>query len=600
MDLSIETADLFALLRRRGAEPPDVEVKAAARGTPKSLRETFSAFANGRGGIILLGLQDDDDFTPVPDFEADRIRDGVAGMAANDLTPPVRCSVDIDEVEGVRLVRVDVPEMERTGKPCYVSARGAYGGSFVRGGDGDRRLTHYEVTQLLLNHGQPAFDLEPVPAASVDDLDTAEVAELVERVRERQPRAFPGDPERVLQQLQVLVEAEGRMVPSLAGLLALGIYPQQFFPQLFVSFVALPGLTMGRSLPDGTRFLDNVTCDGPIPVMVETAVAAARRNMTRASVIRGIGREDRLEYPVEVVRELLVNAIMHRDYSPESRGTQVQVELYPDRLVVKNPGGLFGPIDETQFGAPGITSSRNRVLASLLSDISLPGTQRMVCENRGSGIPTMLTSLRTAGMSPPHFDMRIANTQVAVPRHALLDDETLMWLSTLELDGLSDQHRLALAMMREGQSVNNEMLREWGMHRADATSVLSQLVQRGLAVREGGRRYAVYHLSDDLPLVQPPLDFGETPAAAKSQVKLNDDLIWVLHLVGDHGVSTTRLLQEDQDLSYAQALARINRLISAGLVEATASPTSKKRQYRATSAGLKAIRSAPKIRDRKS
>lgn len=597
MDLSSETAELLSELRRRGAEPSNLEVKAAASGTPKSLRETFSAFSNGHGGMILLGLQDDDDFTPVPDFDADSIRDGVAGMAANDMTPPVRCSIDIDEVDGARLVRVDIPEMERTGKPCFVSARGAYNGSYVRGGDGDRRLTHYEVTQLLLNHGQPTFDLEAVVSSSVDDLDPAAVAALVDRVRERQPRAFPGDTERVLRQLKVLVETEGRLVPSIAGLLTLGVYPQQFFPQLFVSFVALPGLSMGAALPDGTRFLDNVTCDGPIPLMLETAVAAARRNMTRAAVIHGIGREDRLEYPIDVVRELLVNAIMHRDYSPESRGAQVQVELYPDRLVVKNPGGLFGPIDEAQFGAPGLTSSRNPVLASVLSEIPMPGTQHTVCENRGSGIPTMLTALRTAGMSPPHFDMEIANTRVTVPRHGLLDDTTLSWLSTLNLDGLGDQHRVALAMMREGQTVNNEMLREWGMHRADATTVLSELVQRGLATRGGGRRYAVYRLAEEPPLTQPALDFGE-PGGAKDIgiTTLNAELTRVLDLVARHNVTTTKSLQDAESWSYSQALARLNRLIAAGLIEATASPTSKKRRYRATGSGLQALRSAPQLR----
>lgn len=100
----------------------------------------------------------------------------------------------------------------------------------------------------------------------------------------------------------------------------------------------------GELGPEGERFLENVTVDGPIPVILQEVTAALRRNMSRAAIVRGLGREDRYDYPTEVIRELVTNALMHRDYSPESRGTQVQIELYPDRLVVKNEGGLSGGV----------------------------------------------------------------------------------------------------------------------------------------------------------------------------------------------------------------------------------------------------------------
>lgn len=122
--------------------------------------------------------------------------------------------------------------------------------------------------------------------------------------------------------------------------------------------------------------------------------------MTRAAHVTGVGRRDRYEYPVEVIRELIVNAVMHRDYSPLARGSQVQVELYPDRLTVRSPGGIFGAVDVAQFGSSGVTSSRNATLARLLSDLTISKSQESVCENRGSGIPTIMTSLRTAGMAP--------------------------------------------------------------------------------------------------------------------------------------------------------------------------------------------------------
>jgi len=152
---------------------------------------------------------------------------------------------------------------------------------------------------------------------------------------------------------------------------------------------------------DGTRFLENAALDGSIPQMVAGLLDVVRRSMTRRSVIIGAGREDIWEYPVEAVRELVVNAIMHRDYHPLALGSQVRVEMYPDRLLVINPGGLFGAFSTDQLLKGMISSSRNATLARLLEDVEIPGTNRTVCENRGSGMHTILAELAGAGMEPP-------------------------------------------------------------------------------------------------------------------------------------------------------------------------------------------------------
>lgn len=108
----------------------------------------------------------------------------------------------------------------------------------------------------------------------------------------------------------------------------------------------------GISDVEGRRFLDNVSVDGPIPVMVRDSAAALLRNMSRHAVITAVGRRDQWEYPPDALRELIVNALVHRDLSPGSRGTQVQVERYPDRMRILNPGGLFGAVDVDHLAKP--------------------------------------------------------------------------------------------------------------------------------------------------------------------------------------------------------------------------------------------------------
>lgn len=128
-----------------------VEIKSAAGGLPRSLGETLSAFGNGQGGLIILGLVESDDFRPAPGFDAAAIQDGLANLCHQDLEPPVRADIEIVEFEGARVVVMEVPPVDPMLRPAHLKRKGAYEGSFIRGGDGDRRLTSYEVTQLLSN-----------------------------------------------------------------------------------------------------------------------------------------------------------------------------------------------------------------------------------------------------------------------------------------------------------------------------------------------------------------------------------------------------------------------------------------------------------------
>lgn len=229
-------ASLVARLRRLGTDTSSVEVKAAAGGLPRSTSETLSAFANGDGGVLLLGLVESDGFRPAPGFEATKIRDALARACSDDMEPPIRSDVDIADFEGGSVVVLEVQPLDPLRRPSHIKRKGPYEGSFIRGGDGDRHLTAYEVTQLLSNHGQPHDDAETVEAASLDDLDAERTRAFLARLRSRPTRAFADlDDEQALRRAGVgATAADGTTRPTVAGLLCLGTYPQQFLPQLFV------------------------------------------------------------------------------------------------------------------------------------------------------------------------------------------------------------------------------------------------------------------------------------------------------------------------------------------------------------------------------
>jgi ATP-dependent DNA helicase RecG len=491
---------LLLFLRAFGSDDSNVEAKKAETKLPESVIETLSAFSNTpEGGILLLGVDESSGFAVTGVSDAGKIQADLSSAARDRLTPPLQPTVGMVEVEGKAVVYAEVPELPRDQKPCYITTKGINRGSYIRIGDGDRRLTSEEVQQLISDRGQPRFDHEIVPDAEIDDLDPRGIQSLISRVREGNPRIFGMETdEAVLKMLGVVKRTnQGELRPTLAGILSLGRYPQQFFPQLCLTFVHYPTNT-GESGGTPTRFLDNVRVDGPIPAITRDALAVIQRNMSRRALISGTGRQDVWEYPPEALREAVVNALVHRDLSSGSRGTQVQVEMYPDRLRILNPGGLFGAVDITRLGEEGVSSSRNSLLLKILEDVTIPGEARTVCENRGSGIRTMRNELARAGMSPPRFHDRVTSFEVTMPNHTLFDEATVRWLGAIGREGLKDTQRTALALMRRNEVLDNAKYRAaTGISDSRiATNELQDLVARELVEQTGTRGGARYTLSE--------------------------------------------------------------------------------------------------------
>jgi ATP-dependent DNA helicase RecG len=461
-----------------------------------SLHETLSAFANAEGGTVILGVDEAKGFEPVGLVDPGRVLDQFATLCQA-MDPPLTAEVDVVELGGAHILIAEIPATPRDRRPCHMSDKPPWDSSFVRVADGDRKLSTYEVQLLLENRGIVRHDAALVEDARAEDLDTATIGEFIARVREQRSVLTRRSDDEVLRLFNIIRDTEKGPRPTLAGLLTFGLFPQQFVPQLDVTVVVFPTPDAGAVGPRGERFLDNRSLDGPIPVVVRDTIAMLKRHMKRRNIITGIVRVDEWEYPDEVLREAVVNALVHRDYSHAALGAQVQVELYPDRLLIRNPGGLYGPLAVDELGLGTIpASSRNTVLLKLLEDTPLePG--RTVCENRGTGIARIRASLTEAGMEPPTFDDRIATFTVTFPNHTLLDEDTRAWLAGLDVANLNRAQFTALALARRGEKITNTAYRR-ATGVADsraATAQLQELRQRGLLVQEGNRGQATYRIS---------------------------------------------------------------------------------------------------------
>lgn len=488
MDLE-ELVDILATLRSEESDSAALEVKRASGGWPDSVGPTLSAFANTPGGgTIIFGLDEHDAFAVNGVYDAAACRKALASATRSAVEPPIRHTSQALELDGRPVVVAHIGESETAEKPVRLRSTGK---AYLRSHDGDFALSTAEEQAFLANRSAPRRDEAAVPGSVRADLDDGLVDAYLSVCRSTSTTLARFDDEELLFRTGVLSEAGGG--PSLAGLLALGRYPQQFFPNLVIQAHVTPG----AADPAGTRSGDPRRFDGPIPVMLRDALSWVQRNSGTRVVFGqdGHGR-DRPEYPAEAVRELLGNALVHRDLGEHALGLAIGLRLEEENLLISNPGGLFG-ISRDRLGQEGVTSARNGRLIRICQNVRLDGEQR-VCEALATGIPTVLRALRGAQMTPPGFFDQGIGFAVTVPNHALLAPDDLEWLADLgpRSVGMTDIQRHALALMRGGRTwTNGSFRRMFPMDSTDARKELGGLVDRGFVVADGDRGQRIYRIA---------------------------------------------------------------------------------------------------------
>ena len=465
---------LIAELRRRHGELEGVEAKAAHTGTPADLFKPLSAFANRTGGgVLLFGLDEDAGFKAVGVGNPRKLQEDLSGLAAQ-MEPPLRPSFSVEEIEGGTVVAVEVPEISYDQKPCYHRPHRLQEGSFIRVGNSTRRMSDYEIYSFISSRTQPKFDAEPIIEATLDDLDKSKLDDYLAQQRKARPNApYWSLPfEQILSQLRIVVETDGILRPTLAGLLMFGSYPQRFEQQMVVVFLQFYGTTTTEEAPSGERFLDNRKFEGTVKEIIDNATDYVMASMRKGSLIRGVTRQDIPEYPEVALREAIVNAVAHRDYSHFVRGSHIQVRMFADRLEIQNPGGLYGgvTVDDLKEGQ----TTRNRLLVQLMEDLHL-------VENRGSGIDAMLDAMQRRGLPAPVFEDR--RTAFLVRFYQVMPAE------------LSEEEQRVLAFVKEHGSIKRaeaQKLLEVSDRRAKY--VLEKMEKARLLRQEGRQKSARYLL----------------------------------------------------------------------------------------------------------
>ncbi|MDR1015546.1 MAG: putative DNA binding domain-containing protein [Coriobacteriales bacterium] len=474
----METVDLSRLnavlaeLRLERSDNRHFEVKTASGGMPESILETMSAFANTPGGgVIILGVDENAEFSIVGVYDPKRCQQALASYARKNFSITITIETILINVGSKQVVWARVLESDRTVKPVKIEKSGK---AYIRLYDGDYHLSPQEEMFFIAGRGPSHFDEDTISGSRVEDLNKDLTQSYIARRRKQSQALAKLEDEDILFRTGV-IDRKGEL--TVAGAVALGIFPQQFLPNYSIKVSV-----QKKSRPNRVRAVNVNSIDGPIPTILSETLHWLEHNTDELTLNLSSGHVRNVrEYPVSVVRELVANTLIHRDMNPVSMLQNISLIIEDDRLVISNPGGLYGlSVDEL-----GHTSSktRNAKIAEICQYVVDDGGENVI-ERLGSGIPRILEELASLDMAPPTFiDAGIYFTVILKPAGAEPDEPVVI----LEKDTGDKKSNidLILAALRTEPLSRSQIEKATGLTFAKVRYSLSKLIGQGRVQRVG-------------------------------------------------------------------------------------------------------------------
>jgi ATP-dependent DNA helicase RecG len=429
------------------------------------LAETLVAFANADGGTILVGVDEDGQATG--QAYGDEVEMAVRA-AVRECRPLVEARWHEATAEGGAAFAIVVnrsPELHSL----------TDGRVLIRTGIENRPLSGGEIRQLAATKSTGDFEAEPAPGAQREDFDDEVIAEFAAKWAERQQRDWTRSMDDLLTAMGALDE-EGR--PTVAGILLFASNPQAFLPQSGLTFVKFVG-TQPRGENGQLGYGRREEINGPLARIIQRAWQVVGEEMRTGAVVTALERKERPEYPIPAVREMLVNAVAHRDY--RLGGRRIEVRMFDNRMEVSSPGGLPGFITVDNIVEEHF--SRNpRIVSGLF--------QWGYIEELGLGVDMMIDEMVRAGHPPPEFKdtpysftTTLYNIRQRAPQPS--------WTRTM-----NERQAKALTYVQEHGRITNREYRELCPDLSPETLRLDlvDLVDRGILLKVGAKKGTYYIL----------------------------------------------------------------------------------------------------------
>lgn len=338
--------------------------------------QTIVAFANTAGGTLVIGIKDKTkDVVGLANILEEEER--LANAIADSVSPLLIPSLQLHTWRNRDLLLVSVPHGFG---PYFIKSKGVEEGTYIRFGSTNRKADAVTILEIQRLKEHKYFDEQPNFDCKLNEINFDLAKELFAKISKKMT-------DRTAKSLGLIVQNHAKELPSNGAVLLFADHYKEFFPDAIIRL----GRFSGR---DKSQIIDQQDLEMPISIALEPIITFIRRHTSMAAEIGEMRRTDVPQYPPAVVREAVVNALLHTDYS--IKGASIQIAIFEDRIEITNPGCLpFGLSFEAALS--GISQLRNRVIGRVFRELNL-------IEQWGSGLGRMINICEQQGISSPKFE----------------------------------------------------------------------------------------------------------------------------------------------------------------------------------------------------
>jgi ATP-dependent DNA helicase RecG len=444
-------------MKYKGQESSVLEFKRELP-TKQELAKSIVGFCNLYGGRVVIGVDDCGEIVGVPENEIDLLIEKLQQSILDNCTPTIIADVHVQRIENKLLLIVEVSE--GMNKPYFLTEKGLDTSTYIRMGRQTMKASPEIIQELQWQSKGKSPDIKPVYHSSPHDLDLQAIDTFF-RSRVQKPKdEVPGiSIEELMFHYKILVKEHGRSYPSIGGLLLFGKRPQDYYGEAFIISSHFKGIS-------GRDVIATRDCAKTLFTQYEECLAFVVSRLNRQFTIHGGSRRNEsLELPEEALREVLLNAIVHRDYFLQG---PIKVAIFDDRIEIFSPGTFPGPLNSSNLEM-GLTYIRNHVISRIFRESGY-------IEKLGTGFITLFKTYREQNLSTPIVQEGPGFVKCILPRRGL---ETV-----ITSQDTSENELLKLFLVTD-EIKPSDVIRNLSISRATASRMLSKLVQQNILVKIG-------------------------------------------------------------------------------------------------------------------
>jgi len=350
-----------------------------------AISRTACAFSNGAGGRIIIGISDKmRKVVGIDENKVFEIEEKMTNILHTTITPQI--SFEIMKYSYSRKLLLIVEIFPGNMTPYFIKSKGKNKGTIIRVGSSNRNADEDTISELERRRYGISYDMVAVPNQTIEVIDKELVQQYIHNRKEKRGIPEVEITEQFLENIKAITRINSTLRPTVGGILLFSNKIGEILDLAKITCARFKGTKMGE-------FIDEKVYAQPLDQQVKEVIKFVMAHIKKGGKIEGIYRKDRYEYPLLALREAIINAVCHRDYSV--RGSDIKLAIFDDRIEITSPGDLPGKLTVEDLGM-GISEIRNHMVARIFNEMGL-------IERWGQGITNIRNLCREWGIKAPEF-----------------------------------------------------------------------------------------------------------------------------------------------------------------------------------------------------